>query len=80
MRKKSQGTRLSANASARPYVIKSYAESKIGDIGALTVKRLKTVDQEFLAAAIDFMDTDEKADTLWFCSASIPMACSSTTA
>jgi arylsulfatase A-like enzyme len=48
-------------------VIKSSADGKIEDTGALTVKRMETVDQEFLAAALDFIDRKQKVDTPWFC-------------
>lgn len=48
-------------------MIKGSADGKIEDTGALTVKRMETVDQEFLAAALDFMDRKQKADTPWFC-------------
>ncbi|MDA0107649.1 arylsulfatase [Vibrio sp. La 4.2.2] len=37
-------------------VIKSYADGKIEDTGPLTRKRMETVDEETLSAALDFMD------------------------
>jgi len=48
-------------------VIKASADGKIEDTGPLTVKRMETVDQEFLAAALDFIDRKQKNDTPWFC-------------
>jgi arylsulfatase A-like enzyme len=37
-------------------VIHSHANGKIEDTGPLTKKRMETVDEEFLAAALDFID------------------------
>ena len=37
-------------------VIHSYADGRIEDTGPLTKKRMETVDTEFLAAGLDFMD------------------------
>src|SRR6201996_4610068 len=48
-------------------VIHSYADGKITDTGPLTKKRMETVDEEFLAAALDFMDRQHKADKPFFC-------------
>ncbi len=48
-------------------VIKASADGRIEDTGPLTVKRMETVDQEFLAAALDFMDRKQNAGTPWFC-------------
>ncbi|MBY5431003.1 arylsulfatase [Rhizobium leguminosarum] len=48
-------------------VIKASADGRIEDTGPLTVKRMETVDQEFLGAAIDFIDRQQKADKPWFC-------------
>jgi arylsulfatase len=55
-------------------VIRSYANpdgtQKIENTGRLTVKRMETVDEEFLAAGLDFVDRAHKADKpffLWFC-------------
>lgn len=50
-------------------VIQSYANGKIEDTGPLTKKRMETVDEEFLKAAIDFMDRahkDGKPFFVWF--------------
>src|SRR5882762_1909708 len=41
-------------------VIHSYADGKIEDTGPLTKKRMETVDEEFLAAALDFIDREHK--------------------
>ncbi|MEJ2103445.1 MAG: arylsulfatase [Ignavibacteriaceae bacterium] len=48
-------------------VIHSYADGKIEDTGPLTKKRMETVDQEFLDAAVDFIDRQTKADKPFFC-------------
>jgi arylsulfatase len=51
-------------------VIKSSADGKIEDTGPLTKKRMETVDEEFLAATLDFMDrahAQEKPFFIWFC-------------
>jgi arylsulfatase A-like enzyme len=42
-------------------VIHSYADGKIEDTGPLTKKRMETVDEEFLAGAMDFIDRQQKA-------------------
>ncbi|WP_141690191.1 MULTISPECIES: arylsulfatase [unclassified Ensifer] len=47
-------------------VIHSYADGKIEDTGALNTKRMETVDEEFLAAAKDFIDRQHKADKPFF--------------
>jgi arylsulfatase A-like enzyme len=50
-------------------VIHSYADGKIEDTGPLTTKRMPTVDEEFLAAAKNFIDRQHKADkpfSVWF--------------
>jgi arylsulfatase len=47
-------------------VIKSTADGKIDDTGPLTRKRMETVDEEFLAAALDFIDRQHKAGKPWF--------------
>ena len=50
-------------------VIHSYADGRIEDTGPLTKKRMETVDEEFLAAAIDFIERSDKAGKpffLWF--------------
>src|SRR6476646_10597751 len=48
-------------------VLKCTADGKIVDTGPLTKKRMETVDEEFLAAAIDFMDRQHKANKPFFC-------------
>ncbi len=48
-------------------VIKSTADGKIQDTGPLTRKRMETVDEEFLAAALDFIDRQHRASRPWFC-------------
>lgn len=48
-------------------VLKCTADGKITDTGPLTKKRMETVDEEFLAAALDFMDRQHKAQKPWFC-------------
>src|SRR5882672_6431288 len=40
---------------------------KIEDTGPLTIERMKTVDEEFMNAAIDFMDRQNKAGKPFFC-------------
>jgi arylsulfatase len=47
-------------------VIKSSADGKIEDTGALTKKRMETVDDETTAAAINFMERQVKADKPFF--------------
>jgi arylsulfatase len=47
-------------------VIHSTADGKIEDTGALTTKRMETIDEEFLAAAKDFIDRQHKADKPFF--------------
>ncbi|MGR5421520.1 arylsulfatase [Vibrio sp. PNB22_4_1] len=47
-------------------VIKSYADGKIEDTGPLTRKRMETVDEETLDAALDFMERAVKADKPFF--------------
>lgn len=47
-------------------VIHSYADGKIEDTGALNTKRMETIDEEFLAAAKDFIDPQHKADKPFF--------------
>jgi len=48
-------------------VIHSYADGKIENTGPLTVKRMETIDQEFLSAAMDFIDRQHKANKPFFC-------------
>jgi len=47
-------------------VIKSTAGGKIEDTGPLTKKRMETVDEETLAAAMDFIQRQHKAGKPWF--------------
>ena len=47
-------------------VIRSYADGKIEDSGPLTKKRMETVDEEFLAASLDFIDRAKAADKPFF--------------
>ncbi len=50
-------------------VIHSYADGRIEDSGPLTRKRMETVDEEFLAAAVKFIDqahSDGKPFFVWF--------------
>ena len=39
----------------------------IENTGALDTKRMETVDEEFLNAALDFIDRQHRANTPWFC-------------
>ncbi|MGY3422303.1 arylsulfatase A-like enzyme [Bradyrhizobium sp. F1.13.4] len=39
----------------------------IENTGSLDTKRMETVDEEFIGAAIDFIDRKHKANTPWFC-------------
>ncbi|QIF05331.1 arylsulfatase [Roseimicrobium sp. ORNL1] len=48
-------------------VLKCTADGKTEDTGPLTKKRMETVDEEFLSAALDFMDRQHKADKPFFC-------------
>ena len=50
-------------------VIHSHADGRIEDTGALTKKRMETVDEEFLESSLQFMDKAAKAEKpffLWF--------------
>ncbi|TMV08501.1 arylsulfatase [Ruegeria sediminis] len=47
-------------------VIKSSADGQIEDTGPLTKKRMETVDDETVAAAIDFIKRQEETGTPWF--------------
>ena len=47
-------------------VIKSTADGKIEDTGPLTKKRMETIDDETVAAAIDFIKRMDKEGTPWF--------------
>jgi arylsulfatase len=48
-------------------VLKATAGGKIQDTGPLTIKRMETVDEEFLAAAKDFIQRQHKAEKPFFC-------------
>lgn len=48
-------------------VIKSYANGKIEDTGALTKKRMETIDDETSDAAIDFIKRMTAEGKPWFC-------------
>jgi arylsulfatase len=47
-------------------VVKSSADGTVEDTGPLTKKRMETVDEETLAAAIDFIKRQEEAGVPWF--------------
>jgi arylsulfatase A-like enzyme len=47
-------------------VIKSTADGTMEDTGPLTTKRMETVDEEFTAAALDFIDRAHQANTPFF--------------
>ena len=47
-------------------MLKTSADGKIEDTGPLTKKRMETVDEEFLAAAKDFIDRQVKANKPFF--------------
>ena len=47
-------------------VIKSSADGTIEDTGPLTRKRMETIDDDTVAAAIDFIERSEASDTPWF--------------
>jgi arylsulfatase A-like enzyme len=47
-------------------VIHSYADGKIEDTGPLTKKRMETVDEEFLAAAMKFIDKAQQSKKPFF--------------
>jgi arylsulfatase len=48
-------------------VIKSSADGPIEDTGPLTKKRMETIDDETVAAAIDFIKRKNAEGTPWFC-------------
>jgi len=48
-------------------VIKSFADGKIEDTGPLTKKRMETVDDETIDAAVDFIQRQAKAGKPFFC-------------
>jgi arylsulfatase len=56
---------LAKNATPRG-VIKSSADGKIEDTGALTSKRMETIDDDTTQAAINFIDKQAKADKPFF--------------
>ena len=47
-------------------VIHSYADGRIEDTGPLTKKRMETIDDETVAAAIDFIQRQNEAGKPWF--------------
>lgn len=47
-------------------VIRSYADGRVEDTGPLNIKRMETVDREFLAGAQDFIGNAVKADKPFF--------------
>ena len=47
-------------------VIRASADGEIEDTGPLTKERMETVDEEFLAATVDFIERQEESDTPWF--------------
>jgi arylsulfatase A-like enzyme len=47
-------------------VIHSYADGRIEDTGPLTKKRMETIDDESVAAAIDFIERQQAAGKPWF--------------
>jgi arylsulfatase len=47
-------------------VLKTSADGKVTDTGPLNTKRMETVDEEFLAAAKDFIDRQNKAQKPFF--------------
>jgi arylsulfatase len=48
-------------------VLHSYADGRIENTGPLDTKRMETVDEEFLAAAKDFINRQHRASKPWFC-------------
>src|SRR5499426_3014680 len=48
-------------------VLKCTSDGKITDTGPLNKKRMETVDEEFLAATLDFIDRQHKANKPFFC-------------
>jgi arylsulfatase A-like enzyme len=63
---------LKARASDRddPTVDPAYGrvgKQVIENTGPLDTKRMETVDEEFLNAAVDFIDRKTKENTPWFC-------------
>ncbi len=47
-------------------VIKAASDGSVQDTGPLTKKRMETVDEEFGAAALDFIETNTKQGKPWF--------------
>ncbi|CAM5776568.1 arylsulfatase [Labrys miyagiensis] len=47
-------------------VLHTHADGRIEDTGPLNTKRMETIDEEFLAAAKDFIDRQHKADKPFF--------------
>jgi arylsulfatase A-like enzyme len=47
-------------------VIHSHADGRVEDTGPLNTKRMETIDEEFLAAAKDFIDRQHKANKPFF--------------
>ena len=58
-------------------MLKCTADGKIEDTGPLTKKRMETVDEEFLAAALDFIDRQQKAGQAVLRLVQLPLACTS---
>jgi len=48
-------------------VLHSYADGRIENTGPLTTKRMETIDEEFLTAAKDFINRQQRANKPWFC-------------
>lgn len=48
-------------------VLKSKADGKVEDTGPLTKKRMETIDQEFLDAAVEFIERNNNTSTPWLC-------------
>jgi arylsulfatase len=47
-------------------IIHSYADGRIEDVGALTKKRMEKIDEDFLAASMNFMERAHKAGKPFF--------------
>lgn len=47
-------------------VLRASADGEIEDTGPLTIKRMETVDEEFLAASIDFIERAVEQETPFF--------------
>lgn len=48
-------------------VIKSFVNGKVEDTGPLTKKRMETIDEETVAATLDFIERQHKANKPFFC-------------